>query len=79
VTTLNVTYTQEFDDELKFTAEAKYDTTTKRVFDIGTPTRPDLKTTDTEGLADVITDEFITLPDGTVLSEFDGITFDHGA
>jgi hypothetical protein len=76
--TVDAVYTQEFDDELQFTAECKYDPNTKRVFAIGTPTRPDMKTTDSEGLVDVITDEFVTLPDGTVLSEFDGITFDHG-
>jgi hypothetical protein len=76
---LQATYTATYGthpDYADYFAECLYDTDSKTVHTVGTLTRPDGLSLIDLGVDDVLEDETVTLPDGTTLSEFDGVTFD---
>jgi hypothetical protein len=70
---MEATYTSVFDDVDSVTTPCKYDPRTKRVFDIRDVGDGVVILTD----ANSLTDEFVTLPDGTELREADGVKFDY--
>jgi len=64
-------YTSVFDDSIVCTSKCKYDTETRRVFDIDTA-----ENAEEADEANGLTDEYVTI-DGHRLREVDGVTFDY--
>jgi hypothetical protein len=65
-------YTSVFDVVVVCTSRCRYDPRTRRVVAI----QPALNAAAAER-AHALTDEYVTLPDGTVLREDDGVTFEY--
>jgi hypothetical protein len=74
-TAIVITYTSVFDGgDVVCSSKGKYNTTNMVVWDIEMAENE----SDADN-SDSLTDEYITLPDGTVLREADGIIFDYRA
>jgi hypothetical protein len=59
-----------FDDSTVITTPCRYDESSKRAFNI------EASSIDVDD-ANALTDEFVTLPDGTKLRDDDGVEFDY--
>ena len=71
---MTATYTSVFDDSVSCVSACQYDPVTKTVSEIEQAENGD----DPEVTeANALTDEFVTLPDGTELRADDGVTFDY--
>lgn len=68
---VSATYSSVFDDSLRLSSPCKFDTASKRVFEIEPAAGEDAAG------ADALTDEYVTLPGGDQLHAEDGAFFDY--
>lgn len=71
---MKATYTSVFDDSIFCESDCEYDPKTKLVYNIEMAENAEDSAVQD---ANALTDEFVTLPDGSELREKDGVTFEY--